>query len=184
MERNRDCPHGDKCAYSHSNEEQKKYLIPKPCIYVDANGRCCYPNCRFDHSLSKPTQPVQRENKLCRFVQPDGKCKYGETCKFLHTLPQTQQQSTLIVDLSDAEDDEDDPSSVAEVDPELEEMRQTVQRCVETLQVKPVKRRRVLTLSVNLPEDADTKQLLVKLKDLLDSNEGHLNLLHDTLVLA
>ena len=183
MERNRDCPHGDKCVYSHSNEEQKKYLIPKPCIYVDENGRCCYPNCRFDHSLSKPAQPVQRESKLCRFVQPDGKCKYGDTCKFLHVLPQSPKTS-LIVDLSDAEDDDDDAPDNQEDNPELEEMRQTVQKCVDELHVKPVKRRRILTVSLNLPEDADVKLLLVKLKDVLDSQEGHLNLLHDTLVLA
>ena len=93
------------CWYSHSEEERSKNLIKQVCRYLREDGTCSKPNCRYDHSIKpKPAAVIDEYTglKMCRFVQADGTCKYGPTCKYLHSIPERVEED-FTIDFSDSE---------------------------------------------------------------------------------
>jgi hypothetical protein len=159
-------------------EEQKRYLIQKPCIHLDANGKCTMENCKYDHSLPrKVLAPSERVQKLCNFVQPDGTCKFGPSCKFLHEITQTNQ---MIIELSDAEDDEDDDEPALLVEQDVQD---AVSRCLQEYNVKPVKRKRVLTVMITVDEEHETAKVMTNIHQVVTANhDGFVRVLRDCLV--
>ena len=90
------CNKGNQCWYSHSREEQKKYLIQKPCLYLQ-RGKCSFENCRYDHDV-KPT-PVDESSKidkLCDFLKEDGSCKFGARCKYSHDVEKFKKKAAAL----------------------------------------------------------------------------------------
>lgn len=112
---------------------------------------------------------------MCRFVQPDGSCKYGPSCKYLHPSPSLKP---FVVDLSDDEDDNDEEEA-AIID---EDVQQTVQQCVQELQMPAVPRKRIVVISVEVPEAVDLKTVVSKIHESIP--EGKVNVIRDSLVLA
>jgi hypothetical protein len=129
------CPFGDNCKYSHSKEEQKAALDPRPCLEFLNTGQCSYEHCKFTHveSVDELSEDVKNfaNNKvaqLCRYVQPDGSCKFGNTCKFVHDYNALFQYSSnmmskvdpfyeeFIINIDDDDDYEDDMSDNKEAD--------------------------------------------------------------------
>jgi len=93
---NKRCPHRHKCWYSHTYEEYKAALIPKPCYSMKPDGSCSVRNCKFDHELTKTLlQSKPSSTQICRFVREDGTCKFGSLCKFSHTPQVTMSPLSL-----------------------------------------------------------------------------------------
>lgn len=137
------------------------------------------PNCKFDHSIPKaPVSQAERVFKMCHFVQPDGTCKFGVTCKFLHKLP--EQPAPMIVELSEGEedDDEEEPEEGQFVD---QDVQSAVQRCLAEYNLPQVKRKRVLTLSLSMDESVTTSDVLNTIHSALSATV-QVSLLHDALV--